>query len=190
MKATDFPQICSVFRNLEEIELEAENYYSCPLDLSSLDKLRKFEVTLNPSETYHSLLAESPGQDSDNILTLTPSQIANFSYKLNADAFVSHDLGYCLDHFGYKEPFRSMPKVLVRVGILMHKVSRADIKKLSHFLPEPNFKQVVVGSQMFQMTKFLKDAYRFGHFPFELKYKKVVGEIKMYAEEFDVQLRI
>lgn len=59
IKAGDFPSICRIFPNLEEIELEAENFYSCKLVLKDLLSLKKFEITLNPSEKYHSLLAEN-----------------------------------------------------------------------------------------------------------------------------------
>lgn len=96
--------------------------------MRSLKNLKKFEVTINPSETFHSLLAENKTTDCDNILILTDDQIKNMKFTLNADAFVSHELSYILDHFGTKYPFKSMPKVLVRVGILMHKVTRSDIK--------------------------------------------------------------
>jgi len=60
-----------IFRNLEEIELEAENFYSIQTDLRSLKNLKKFEVTLNPSEEFHSLLAENKATNNDNILLLS-----------------------------------------------------------------------------------------------------------------------
>ena len=102
--------------------------------------MKKFEVTLNPSEKYHSLLAENKETENDNILTLNDTQIKNLVFTLNADAFVSHDLSYVLDHFGTKYPFRSMPKIRVRVGILKHSVVRSSVKELNTYLPEPNFK--------------------------------------------------
>ena len=142
IRQKDFPSICGIFPNLEEIELEAENFYSCNLNLTSLENLKKFEITLNPSEKYHSLLAENKVSENDNILTLTDTQIKNLNFTLNADAFVSHELSYVLDHFGTKYPFRLMPKIKVRVGILMHKVVRSSLKELNTYLPEPNFKQI------------------------------------------------
>jgi len=36
IRQKDFPSICAIFENLEEIELEAENFYSCNLNLTSL----------------------------------------------------------------------------------------------------------------------------------------------------------
>ena len=45
---------------------------------------------------------------------------------------------------------------------------------------------------MFVLQKFVKNGYRFSHFPFEFIYTKPNGqnELKIYAEEFDIQLRI
>ena len=95
---------------------------------------------------------------------------------MNADAFVSHELSYVLDHFGTKYPFRLMPKIKVRVGILMHKVVRSSLKELNTYLPEPNFKQVYMAPDMFILQKFVKNGYRFSHFPFEFIYTKPNGQ--------------
>jgi hypothetical protein len=84
-------------------------------------------------------------------------------------------MNYVLDHFGTKEPFKSMPKIRVKVGILMHKVVRSSIKELHSFLPEPNFKQIYLAPHMFLLQKFVKNGYRFGHFPFEFIYVKPSG---------------
>lgn len=85
-------------------------------------------------------------------------------------------MGYVLDHFGTKEPFRSLQKVKVRVGILMHKVNRQDVKLLTTFLPEPNFKIVYSKPDTFILKSFVKDVYKNKSFPLEFVYNIAKGD--------------